>query len=80
MQSVEIRDDQYAALEALAAKRGERGFSRLLQELLDTFLHTAEDAAHRRRAADAIAAFESFTEQDGESLARHVEEVRGRWC
>ena len=77
--TVEIRDDQHEALLALAGRRGERGFSRLLQDALDSYLGREEEAIRRKRVEDAIAAFDSFTREEGESLHRHVEELRQRW-
>jgi hypothetical protein len=41
--------------------------------------HMREVVSQRHRAADAMSAFESFTDEDGESLARHVQEIRSRW-
>jgi hypothetical protein len=36
--TVELRDDQHAALAALASRRGLRGYSVLVQEALDEYL------------------------------------------
>ena len=36
--TVELRDDQHAALAALASRRGMRGYSALVQEALDLYL------------------------------------------
>jgi hypothetical protein len=42
--TVELRDDQHAALAALASRRGIRGYSAIVQEALDLYLqeHAAE--------------------------------------
>ena len=36
--TIELRDDQHAALAALASRRGMRGYSGLVQEALDLYL------------------------------------------
>jgi hypothetical protein len=36
--TVELRDDQHAALAALASRRGIRGYSAIVQEALDLYL------------------------------------------
>lgn len=36
--TLELRDDQHAALAALASRRGLRGYSALVQEALDMYL------------------------------------------
>jgi hypothetical protein len=36
--TVELRNDQHAALAALASRRGLRGYSELVQEALDVYL------------------------------------------
>jgi hypothetical protein len=43
--TVELRDDQRAALAALASRRGMRGYSGLVQEALDLYLR--EHSPHR---------------------------------
>jgi predicted nucleic acid-binding protein len=49
--TVEITADQRARLLELAARRGEKGFSRLVQEALDEFLESrSEEEDSRRRA------------------------------
>lgn len=48
--TIELRDDQRAALLALAARRGQKGFSRLVEEALDEWLRwqkESEDAVAR---------------------------------
>ena len=48
--TVEIRDDQRAKLLEIAARRGEKGFSRVVQEALDLFLR--EEGRERDTAAE----------------------------
>jgi hypothetical protein len=41
--TMEISDDQHRALSALAQRRGLRGFSQLVQEALESYLHDLND-------------------------------------
>lgn len=75
--TVEIRDDQRAKLLELAARRGEKGFSRIVEEALDHYLAAASGSQDRvRRALRAVGSL-------GEESARRLEEsartIRATW-
>jgi hypothetical protein len=73
--TVEIREQQRVALAAIAAKRGLRGYSQLVQEAIDLYL--AEDAGDRLRTALALRGTLS-SEQAGE-LERRIEQAWQSW-
>ncbi len=75
--TVEIPDKQRARLLELAAQRGEKGFSRLVQEALKLYLR--ENQARRQRVAAARATLGSFSQQEAESLRESVRVLRERW-
>ena len=75
--TVEIPDEQRARLLELAAERGEKGFSRLVQEALELYLR--ENGARRERVAAARATLGSFSEKDAESLRESVRVLREGW-
>ena len=75
--TIEIRDDQRARLLELAARRGEKGFSRLVSEALDEYLQREERQGETRR--QAIAARGSLTEEEGEALRREAARLREHW-
>ncbi len=75
--TVEISDEQRARLLQLATERGEKGFSRLVQEALELYLR--ENQARRKRVAAARATLGSFTENEAESLRQAVRTLRERW-
>jgi len=75
--TVEISDQQRARLLALAAERGEKGFSRLVQEALQMYLN--ENDARRDRVAAARATLGSFSDKEAESLRESVRSLRERW-
>jgi hypothetical protein len=74
--TVEIRDDQYAALEALAAKRGLRDFSPLVQAAVDAYLENCatEDGATFARIR-ALAG--SIDDAEAEHMREVVSQLRG---
>ena len=75
--TVEISDEQRARLLKLATERGEKGFSRLVQEALELYLR--ENQARRKRVAAARATLGSFSEKEAESLRQSVRTLRERW-
>ncbi len=75
--TIEIRDEQRAKLLELAARRGEKGFSRLVQEALELYLD--EIAARERRVDEALGAIGSLDDEDVKELRESVRRVRERW-
>jgi hypothetical protein len=76
--TVEITAPQRAQLLELAAQRGEKGFSKLVQEALDRYL--AEQAHRREQIAKALATQGSLSEESAERLAAAMRSMRaGRW-
>ena len=74
---MEIRDEQRARLLELAARKGEKGFSRLIQEALDLYLRQLED-----REAETQAALETLGSLDRKEAARlrqSVGRLRDTW-
>jgi DNA anti-recombination protein RmuC len=75
--TVEIRNDQRAKLLDLAAQRGEKGFSRLVEEALDEYLRTGNGRDERvRRALRAIGSLDSDAADRLEESARRI---RATW-
>ncbi len=75
--TVEIPDHQRARLLELAAQRGEVGFSRLVQEAIDLYLHANQ--ARRAQIERGRAVLGTFDEGEAESLRASVKRLRGRW-
>jgi hypothetical protein len=75
--TVEIRDDHRAKLLELAARRGEKGFSRIVEEALDRYLATAGGRDERvRRALSAVG---SFDEEAAQRLEESARSIRATW-
>lgn len=75
--TVEIRDDQRAKLLELAARRGEKGFSRLVEEALDRYLAAVSGSEERiRRALGAVG---SLDEESAQHLEESARSIRATW-
>jgi len=75
--TVEIPDAQRARLLELAAQRGEKGFSRLIQEAVDRML-TDNDAREVRTKA-ALALEGSMGAKEADELLASVMCIRSTW-
>ena len=72
--TIELRDDQRAALLSLAAKRGQKGFSSLVEEALDDWLR--RQAEPNDAVARALTARGALPGSDGDDLAAACAEAR----
>lgn len=82
--TIEIADDKLVKLKKLAAERGERGFSVLVDEALERYLETDPDPdaerARRERQAEAIRALAgSWRDKDAALARERIAELRATW-
>ncbi len=75
--TIELRNDQRARLLKLAAERGERGFSGLIQDAVDRYL--AEIELRDQSVEDSIAMIGSLDADAAEGLRERVASVRKYW-
>jgi predicted transcriptional regulator len=75
--TIEIPDEQRAKLLKLAAERGEKGFSRLVQEALERYLD--EQEAYEQRVQAALAALGTLSEEEAAELEESVQRLRSTW-
>lgn len=75
--TIELTDAQRGKLLELAAERGEKGFSRLVQEAVDQYLAWNETQKERVRAARAVLG--TLSEGEAEELERAVSAARRSW-
>ena len=75
--TIEIRDDLRAALLELAAKRGEKGFSRLVGEAIEAYL----EAQHRRDEGRrrALQTKGAMSAEEAQELRDRATEIRETW-
>jgi predicted transcriptional regulator len=75
--TIELRDDQRARLLEIAGRRGEKGFSRLIQEAVDRYL---QDEARRDRSVEAaLAVLGSISEREADEMRTATRGLRERW-
>lgn len=77
--TVEITNEQRGRLLKLAAERGEKGFSRLVQEALDRFLEEEAGQQHDRNIRRALSALGSLDEGTAEQMQESVRRIRQTW-
>ncbi len=75
--TVEIPDEFRARLLEIAARRGEKGFSRLVAEALALYLGELE--RRERLAQEARALIGSLSEEEAEALESSVSAARRSW-
>jgi hypothetical protein len=75
--TVEITSAQRARLLELAARRGDKGFSRLVQEALDAYLEAVAGEEAKRRKALQLRG--TLPEAEAEALREATREIRGTW-
>ena len=73
--TVDLRDDQHAALAALASRRGMRGYSGLVQEALDVYLreHGPE------RLAESLQLRGILADEEATEVEHRIAEAWGTW-
>ena len=75
--TIEMKPEHRSALLALASRRGQKGFSEVVGEALESYLRGEADREKRRRTLRALAGSLSKTEAD--ELRRTVRDLRESW-
>ncbi len=75
--TIEMKDEHRAKLLGLAAERGEKGFSGLVEEALDAYLKQIEEGQETRDRALALRG--SLTRMAAGALEHRTHELRGTW-
>jgi hypothetical protein len=75
--TLEITDAQRARLLEIAARRGEKGFSRLVQDALDRYLADDEDRTGKIAAALALAG--TLDDESARALESSIRQLRKTW-
>jgi len=75
--TVELPDEIRARLLEMAARRGERGFSGLVEEALERYL--AEEVRRMERAEAARSVLGTLGEAEADALVESVRRLRERW-
>lgn len=75
--TVEMKPEHRSALLALAARRGDKGFSAVLEEAIEVYL--ADQAGREKRRDLLLSLAGSLSESDAEELRRTTQELRRSW-
>jgi hypothetical protein len=75
--TVEMKPEHRAALLALAARRGDKGFSSVLEEAIETYLSGERDREQRRR--ELLSLQGSLSEEEASELRETTRELRESW-
>jgi len=75
--TIELKPEHRAKLLEAAARRGEKGFSSVIAEALDSYLNTQAHSARVRQRALRLRG--SLSKQEAERLEQGVSKLRARW-
>jgi predicted transcriptional regulator len=75
--TVEIKDEHRSKLLQYAARRGEKGFSRIVGEALDLYFERQKDRQEKVRRA--LGALGSLSEADARDLRDEANRLRDSW-
>lgn len=75
--TINLPNEKRAKLAAIAARRGLRGYSQLINEALDRFLKEEEE--REARVAGVLALRGTLSDRQAEEVERRIREVWARW-
>ena len=75
--TIELPDHQRARLLELAAQRGEKGFSSLVQEALDAYFEQHQTRSEKIKKALAVRG--ALSDEEAEALEERTREIREHW-
>jgi metal-responsive CopG/Arc/MetJ family transcriptional regulator len=75
--TVELRDDLRAKLLELAARRGQKGYSKLLAEAIESYLESLARDEEKRQAALRLRG--TLTTKEAEELRKATRALRESW-
>lgn len=77
--TIELDDRSRARLLGLAAARGEKGFSRIVQEAVDRYLSEIEAAEREAELRNGLAAIGVVSEEVAERMTETSRGLRSTW-
>lgn len=75
--TIEMKPEHRSALLSLASRRGQKGFSAVLGDAIETYLRQEADREKRRKKILSLRG--SITGENAEKLRQTVGDVRERW-
>jgi predicted transcriptional regulator len=75
--TIELSDDHRSALHSLAARRGLRGYSKLIQEAIDFYIK--EKVKKEDSIKQLLKMKGTWSEEEAKKLRKRIEEIRRNW-
>ena len=75
--TVDIKPEHRSALLAIAARRGQKGFSQVLEDAIENYLAGETEREERHKKFVSLAG--SITEEEADELQREVARIRASW-
>jgi len=75
--TIELSERHRARLLALAARRGMKGYSKLVEEAVEVYLQELERSQEARRRAIRLRG--ALPDEDAEELRRETRRIRKQW-
>lgn len=77
MRTVDLKPEHRRALLAVALRRGEKGLSGVLADVIESYLRGDVEREHRRQTLLSLSG--SLSTEDGEALRRSAANLRESW-
>jgi len=75
--TVEMKPEHRSALLSMASRRGQKGFSAVLEEAISLYLRTEEDREKRRKTLLSLAG--ALSQENADKLRSRVRKFRENW-
>jgi predicted transcriptional regulator len=75
--TIELSDDHRSALHSLAARRGLRGYSKLIQEAIDFYIK--EKVRKEDNIKQLLKMKGTWSEEEARKFKKRIEEIRRNW-
>ena len=75
--TLEMKPEHRSALLALASRRGQKGFSAVVEEAIETYLRGEAERDKRRRTLRGLAG--SLSKKEADALRRTARSLRESW-
>jgi metal-responsive CopG/Arc/MetJ family transcriptional regulator len=75
--TIELSNDHRSSLHSLAARRGIRGYSKLIQEAVDLYIQ--EKTAKERNVKPLLQMRGTWNSEDARKLQRNLRKIRKNW-
>ena len=75
--TVDIKPEHRSALLSIAARRGQKGFSAVLEDAIENYL--AGEGKREERHKNFLSLAGSITQQEADELQREVKKTRTHW-